>query len=283
MIDHGRHLAAVRHVPVTRIDKGFFLSGFGYWNYYHWMLEILPKLKYWQQLSPQFHDYPLLVGDLVFHYPSMLEALALFCDDPQIHRIGHDEMYAVGHLLHINAPNVVVMNLRGEEQERVTDTFMRPEIIHDWRERVGLVEGRSAACGRRLFLVRGVDRRLYNQAEVLEVFLAEGFEPVRLEQMTLREQVDTISSAQIIAGPVGAAWTNLLFCAPGAKALSWMAEETTGAALYSTLAELVGVDLRYLTYPTDTQSSAVQYTADYQLDVSEVRQELETLLRDIRR
>jgi capsular polysaccharide biosynthesis protein len=280
LIDHGDNLAAVAQAPVTPLDHGFFLSGFGYWNYFHWMLELLPKLQYWQKLAPEVRAYPLLVGEQVFHHPSMLEALALFCDDPEIRRINDDEMYAVGHLLHINAPNVVVFNLRGEEPERVTDTFLRPEIIHDWRERVGLAQGRSAAPGRRIFLARGAERRLYNQAEVLELFLAEGFEAVKLEQMSLQDQIHTMNSAELIAGPDGAAWTNLLFCTPGAKALSWTADECVSSSLYSTLAEIVGVDLRYLTYPTDARSSAELYTANYHLDLAEVRQALGTLLRD---
>ena len=44
------------------------------------------------------------------------------------------------------------------------------------------------------------------------MFVREGFEPVYLERMSLGEQIAAINSAELIAGPTGAAWTNLIFC-----------------------------------------------------------------------
>src|SRR5437588_5403450 len=115
------------------------------------MIEILPKLRYWHSLDPDLRRYPLLVGDQVLQFPSLLEALELCCHEPDIRILNHGQMYTVGHLLHINAPSACVFNLRGWEEERVTDTRVRPQTIHDWRRRVGLDNDRSVRGGRRLF------------------------------------------------------------------------------------------------------------------------------------
>lgn len=278
LIEEGRHVAGITEVPPSPLRSGFFLSGNGYWNYYHWMIEILPKLRYWQRLPSEVRDaYPLLVGERVFRYPSMLEALALFCGEPNIRRVNDGETYRVDHLLHINAPTVSVFNLREDEREKVTDSVVRPEVIHDWRQRVGLPQCRSKGR-RRLFLARSGDLRTYNQAEVIELFTTEGFDVMRLEHMTLQAQIDAISAAELIAGPAGAGWTNLIFCMPGTRALSWLPEESKDASIYSTIAAIVGVDLRYVTYRTGARSSAELYLANYRLDLSDMRRALAALL-----
>jgi capsular polysaccharide biosynthesis protein len=276
-IDEGRNLVAITEAPATRIEAGFFLSGSGYTNYFHWMIELLPKLRYWQTLSPELRALPLLIGEAASN-PSWLEALALFCEEAAVQRLHDTIPYTVGRLLHMNAPNTCVFNLRPGQAEIVTDTAIRPEIIYDWRRRVGLGPGRHAGGHRRLFLARNAERRAYNQAEVLELFTSEGFEELRLEHMTLQEQIEAFSSADLIAGPEGAGWTNLIFCTPGSKALSWIADEKRDQAIYSTIAGIVGVDLRYITYRTGARSSEELYTAEYELELPVVERALARLL-----
>ncbi|MGH2914915.1 MAG: glycosyltransferase family 61 protein [Solirubrobacteraceae bacterium] len=279
LISHGHRFAtAIRPVKVASSERGFFLAGFGYWNYYHWMLELLPKLRYWRSLTPELRAYPLMVGERTGWYPSLLEALRIFIDEAEILILKENHVYQVDHLLHINAPNATPVNLRNDEQARVTDSLIRPDTIHDWRARVGLGSARTHAAGRRLFLARRGDRRSYNQADVLGVFVAAGFEPVYLDGMSLREQIDAISSAEFLAGPTGAAWTNLIFSSPGTTALCWTAEQSMGFSSFSTIASIVGVDLRYLTYPVDARSTRELHHANYHLEITEVEQALDELL-----
>jgi capsular polysaccharide biosynthesis protein len=284
LVAHGRHLAEVvkRPTHVTSLENGFFLSGNGDWNYYHWMIELLPKLQYWHQLGPELRAYPLLVSQGVVDQASMLEALALFGDGAEVRVLNHEEVYTVGHLLHINSPNTCPFNLRGDHEVKVTDFLFRPEVIQDWRRRVGISRRPSITRGHRLFLARSGAHRSYNEAEVLPLFTREGFEPVYLERMSLREQVAAMNSAELIAGPTGAAWTNLMFCSHGAKALCWMSEQSKQFSAFSTIASMVGVDLRYFTYPTDARSTHDLYWADYRLDVTKLERALADLLAETR-
>jgi capsular polysaccharide biosynthesis protein len=284
LVAHGRHLAAVARRPVlgTSLENGFFLSGYGGWNYYHWMIELLPKLQYWHTLAPELRAYPLLVSEAVRDHGSMMEALAVFCDGAEIRVLNDDEEYTVGRLLHINAPNTCPFNLRADDEVRVTDFLLRPEVIHEWRTRVGISPRRSTPGRRRLFLARSGAHRSYNEAEVLPVFIREGFEPVYLERMSLSEQIDAMSSAELLAGPTGAAWTNLIFCNHGAKGLCWLPDQSQQFSAFSTIASIVGVDLRYLTYPTSARSTAELYSANYRLEATEVERALAGLLAEAR-
>ena len=284
LVTHGRHLAEIDVRPLhgTPLDNGFFLSGYGAFNYYHWMIELLPKLSYWRQLSPELRTYPLLVSEAVREYPSMMEALAMFCDEAETRVLNDDEVYTVGHLIHINAPNTCPFNLEAGHEVRVTDFLVRPETIRDWRRRVGIGQRHGPTDGRRLFLARSAAHRSYNEEEILPVFVREGFEPVYLERMSLREQIAAINSAELIAGPTGAAWTNLIFCGEGAKGLCWLPDQAKQFSAFSTIANIVGVDLRYLTYPTDARSTFDLYSADYRLEVGEVERALSQLLVETR-
>jgi hypothetical protein len=277
---HGDSFAAIPRRRSVTLEKGFFLAGYGYSNWYHWMIEILPKLRFWQELAPALRAYPLLVGEHVCAHTAFSEALAAFAADADIFVLNEDELYTVGHLLHINSPNPSPINLRGICQMRVTDFFMRPASIQDWRQRVGLHSRQRNTPSRRIFLARAHDRRPYNESEVLDMFCKAGFEPVYFDQMSLQEQVETMASARMVAGPTGAAWANLIFCTPGAKALCWMAEPYREYSAYSTIAHIVGVDLRYLTYATNARSTGDLFETGYQLDMTTLERELAGLLAD---
>jgi hypothetical protein len=81
----------------------------------------------------------------------------------------------------------------------------------------------------------------------------------------------------MIAGPTGAAWTNLIFVEPGTRCLCWMAEEQRGFAAYSNLARAVGAELRYVTYVTGVSDSDRLYFLNYRLDPADVERGLEDL------
>ena len=90
-------------------------------------------------------------------------------------------------------------------------------------------------------------------------------------------QIEAVQGADLIAGPTGAAWTNLLFVEPGTRCLCWMAEEQREFAAYSNLAHAVGAELRYLTYATGVSDSERLYFMNYRLDPAAVERALKDL------
>lgn len=82
--------------------------------------------------------------------------------------------------------------------------------------------GASGPAHRRVFFSRAADvtrRVLRNRAEV-EARMAElGFEIVRPERLSFREQVRLMGETAFVAGESGAAMANLGFCQPGTRVL----------------------------------------------------------------
>ena len=99
-----------------------------------------------------------------------------------------------------------------------------------------------------------------------------------MEDLSFTEQVRTVYHADFIVGPTGAAWTNLIFCKAGTKTLCWMAEEIGDFSAFSTIAHLLNVDMRYLTYKSGVKMTSDLYFHDYHIDIDLIENGLYELL-----
>jgi capsular polysaccharide biosynthesis protein len=73
----------------------------------------------------------------------------------------------------------------------------------------------------KLFISRRArDRPLLNEDRVAEVLRERGFRVVDPGRMSLREQIAVFKGAQIVVGALGAALTNIAFCASGTPVIA---------------------------------------------------------------
>ena len=79
-----------------------------------------------------------------------------------------------------------------------------------------------------------------------------------------------MANAELIVGPTGAAWANIIFAKPEAKALCWMAEEWGDLSCFSNLSSTLNIDMQYLTYTAGTSDSRELYSRQYSIPVEEV-------------
>ena len=276
---HGEKRALVKNSPREELGKGLFLGGNGAFNYFHWLVELLPKLEFFRQTRAEYPDFPLLVSEDVRTYGSFRDALDLLAEEYPLVYLSALKTYRVRQLVYINAPNCVPFNLKHSSDIRVSDSVFRSSSIDYLRRRLGADPGGFCRTGgRRLFIGRRSERRSYNQAEIFRIFEANGFSMVFPEDLSLRQQGELFSNAEYIAGPSGAAWTNLLFCRKGARALCWMAEEYSEFAAFSNLAHLAGVAMRYLTYPGAALSTAELSGQRYHLNADGAKSALHDML-----
>jgi capsular polysaccharide biosynthesis protein len=279
LLMHGQTSALVKMLPREDLEKGVFLGGNGAFNYYHWMVEIAPKLQFLQDLGEEHADFPLLLSEYARDIASFREALGLLSQGRRLIFLDKSKAYRVGRLAHINAPNACPFNLRPGRKLEVADFLFRESSIAGLRRRLGADAAGGSPVGRgRLFIGRRSSNRRYNQEEVFELFSRHGFTMVFPEDLSLRRQADLFSDAELVAGPTGAAWTNLLFCRQGVRCLCWMAAEYSEFSAFSNLARIVGADLRYLTYGTGLSSTAEIFSSGYRIDAKEVKNGLDALL-----
>jgi len=278
ILSHGRETALVRLGDAEKIKKGIFLGGNGSYNYYHWLVEILPKVQFLSLLPPSYADYPLLISENVERISTFKETLDLLSTDREIVTLKEDLSYVVGTLVYIDAPSNLPFNLRTGVSFYLSYSHISGDSIRYIRkaalERIKTFKQQevacSVACSKRIILCRKEERRNYNENDVFECLARFGFEKVYLGELSFDEQVAVVHQAEWIVGPTGAAWTNLIFCQPGTKCLCWMAEESGDFSAFSTIAHLVGADMQYITYKTGARSTGELYAKDYAVDVSKI-------------
>lgn len=277
---HGQKSALVINRPVSYLDQGIFMGGNGSWNYYHWMVEILPRLRYLQYLDEDYHDFPLLVSDDVDNIKTFREALDSFTKDRPIVMLDKNRSYLVDKLLYINAPNILPFNFRRNEKMKISDFLTRSSSVNFLRSSLNdnLRDSFKIRLKERLFFARQQEGRNYNQEEIFEIFRRQGFHKVFMEELSLRNQIELVSNAEVIAGPTGAAWTNLIFCCERTKCLCWMADGYGDFSAFSNLAKIVGADLRYVTYKKEAESTEELNSLNYHIDVKEIQKGLDALL-----
>jgi capsular polysaccharide biosynthesis protein len=280
IIAHGGDTAVVRLGKSEVIKKGIFLGGNGTSNYYHWMVEILPKVEFLSRLPKHYQKYPLLVSEDIVRTPSLKETLNLFANDCELIVLSKQLSYVVDELIYINSPSNIPFNLVGNQKAKPSDyaiDSLSIDYVRKTATQSALAPPVHLNYTKKIFLGRKIGLRNYNQDEVFDCLSRFGFTKIFMEDLSFMEQVRTVHHADFIAGPTGAAWTNLIFCRSGAKGLCWMAEESGDFSAFSSLADMVGVDLKYLTYNSDVQSTSELYSKDYYIDIKLIEKGLSEL------
>lgn len=281
IVRHRAKTAIVRLGDAVAIEKGIFLGGNGSFNYYHWLIEILPKLQFLDDLPERFINYPLLVSEDLELIPTFKTTINLFVPGRELIILKKNLSYSVGNLIYIDSPSNLPFNLRKGEKFDLAYSLISDHSVGYIKDVASAnleTDLANSNHSRKLFFSRKSERRKYNKEDVLECLTKFGFEEVFMEDISFEEQVSLVHNADLIAGPTGAVWTNLIFCRPGTKGLCWMAEEFGDFSAFSTIAHLVDVDLRYVTYKAGGRSTGELYGKEYTVDVALIEQCLTNLI-----
>lgn len=194
--DHYLPFALHRDRGVSRVvgEPALLLSHYWHFNYHHWLVECLPRLRYafeWGELadcwvvvpgrmSPFQRDSLQLLG---------LDSRRLLPFDGQTWRF--EQLYF---------PSIGVFS---------------PVELGWLRQRLYRPKGGAT---RRLYISRrdAQTRRLWNEEALWPILGRHGFEVLTLTGRTVAEQLELFATASHIMGPHGAGLTNLLFAPAGA-------------------------------------------------------------------
>ena len=224
------------------IPEGILLAGRSDANWYHWLIEYLPRvLMIDPELSTQI---PLLVTSRT--PASGLAALRAITDRPLV-TIDPDLLQRVG-VLHVVAPPVQVLDTtRVPWSEGLS---FNPEPLRLLRSAWGLTD-EPITGGRKVFLSRkSAHRGLLNEAELVDLAVANGLEIVEPGTMTFRDQLELFSSSSLVAGASGAVMANYLMMSRGSRVIALTSEALTEFVLPAAIAAVADVEFAYVSGPT---------------------------------
>lgn len=162
-------------------------------NYYHWVAECLPKLYALKYYQKQTGRKPTL--DLPKTPSSwMIESLDLAGYSPKEWIICNDQVLKINKL--------------------VFPTYPDPAPEQCFWLRKQMCDGVSNINNsNRIYISRenATRRRVVNRSKVLELLTRFGFESYKLETLSVRDQVELFCNADVVIGPHGAGFVNMIF------------------------------------------------------------------------
>jgi capsular polysaccharide biosynthesis protein len=200
-------------------------------NYYHFLLDVLPRLAVLESCLPDAKPDALYLPTAT-RYQQELLALT-----------GLDAARVVETRKHraVRAETLLVPSLPNPDE-------LAPGWLVDWvRDRLPAVDTDDKP--RRLYVTRGHrpnTRRLVEEPELWPALEKRGF--VRLDPgtMSVRDQIDHFAAAEAIIGVHGAALTNLVFARPGVRVLELFAPAYLKHCFWSITESIPGAEYRYL-------------------------------------
>ena len=213
-------------VAAETIPAGVQFQGFGVRNYYHWLVEYLPRLLLLERTGVPA-DVPLLVDKRTHQVPQLADALrAADRLGRRVVELEPDVEYRVGRLYVPSTLAWLAPNLRDGLQLEVGDNLIAPDAVAFIRER--LVAGPNRTGGRRLYIARRAatsPTRLANESEVQAVFCEFGFEVVQPDGLSFGDQRTLFAETAVIASESGAGLTNVVLAPETATLICLQADE----------------------------------------------------------
>lgn len=236
------------------ISDGFFLAGNGSHNWYHWLLEILPKMLYYKR------DYSrnILVSRSCKDIPSMAQTLQTLVQKYEVNIIYLDPLktYHIKKLYFINEVNKLMYNELNRENSCLPLYYYRKESLE---KLVEILKNRYLTDAvpniPKIYLQRQNTHRIArNEAEIAELLGEYQFSFIDLGKCSIQQQVEIFSNAKHIVGTSGAAFTNILFCYPNTKIVIFMPDNYMTYQFYKEIGELLHLDVVYLYYENGNSS-----------------------------
>lgn len=184
------------------------MGPFETFNYSHWLLEGLPKIKLYQRATGYLPQSIIIAGAAVEFHRQSLEYVA-----PGIGLIEvFDVPSRIGRIAYTTSTARSV-------------TEIHPSVFQFYRDIVSARFAGFTPDRRRIIISRAgaSHRRMLNETALADALAPFGFSLVSFDKMPFAEQIEQMWNAEVVVGTYGAGLTNLVFasnCRLVAEALS---------------------------------------------------------------
>lgn len=268
-----------RKLPVK---EAFCLVGMFSYSYYHFLVDLLPKLYYLYQCD-EYRRIPLLIDNRAYqNYKTIIDAFNIH--KRKIICVGANVAYKVKRL-------VMTSNCTLYDRYVLEDYYKDTGHVYDKKaikfvREYALSKVSAVEKNKRVYISRkeieDKRRRLADEEVVEDIFHKYGFITVCPEKLSFFEQVKLFSQTKIMAGVSGAAFTNIIFMPKDAKIICFTSltgnkGENLFPSLWNTIGEGEYIILQGKT--TEETKHLKDNLRKIKLDI----QELEELLNGLER
>lgn len=259
--EHPEFLRPLRRAPVDHDGVVAVLADRGDDNYYHFIVDVLPKLGMLADCAeaptPDAYYVPANRG----FQRQLLERAG----------ISFDRVIDSRRTPYLRADRLLVPGLPDAH-------LQTPRWVVEWLQAT-LLQGAGGGRPRRLYLTRGSrphTRIVRNEGEVVEVLWEFGFEVFDCGTHTVDEQIEAFADAEVIVAPHGASLANLVFTTGQTTVVELFPPDYVNTCYWSLSHQLAGVDYRYLLGVGEAPPGDPQAVAnDVTVDINRLRRVLE--------
>ena len=231
-------------------------------NYYHWLFDLLPKLK----LYSKIYDFK----DLDYLYVEKLKEWQLLSLIP----IGLEKMSVIDtkKYRHIEADEIVCTDHPSYYDGYIKEQSKNiPNWIVEWLKEIFIKYAKKFPCNDKVYIDRSSPSikhcKFKNDEEISNFLTNKGFTKYKTEELNFFEQIYLFNNASYIVGAHGAAFANLAFCKKGVKVIEIRPKNHTDSN-YKRICEIN--DLNYSLLTTRVIEKADQLNGDIYLDIEEL-------------
>lgn len=276
---NGRVLVDLPSRMAGQLDGAVTLCGTASFNYSHWLIEYLPRLRALDDM-PQYRHFPLLVDEASIQDPHQYEALQTLnrADRPVI-PIRKGDIYRCKKLVVPSPLSTMPINLKEGASIKGSDVVISKLAVDYLRGHFCKPLQLDEGLPRRLYISRksASFRRLVNEDEIQDLFERHGFVTVFPERLTFQAKLALFGGAEVVAGPASSGLTNIVFCPASTRVMLLLAEEWRSGTFLSNIAGHIGQDLDHVVGKSIPGSHKTAYHRDYVMDVGVVAKALEPL------
>ena len=209
-------------------------------NYYHWIVEVLPKLVY---ISTKRTETLIILPASLQQFDYVLKTLNMF-ESVSVQYFNNENEYAFCRKL------TVIPNFQVKSYNTPLTTSLVREFISS------KIDVNAGHKGKRLYISRlgNSGRRITNEPELIHFMKERSFEIIYAETLSFEGQVQLFGNASVLIGLHGAGLTNMIFM-PAKSAVLEIRNTSDPNGCYFTLAK--SADLNYYFYAADTSEWAM--------------------------
>jgi len=206
-----------------------FLDGRSSKIYYHWILDILPKFGVMKKAGIELSDidYFLVTATSKFQLDTLREF-----------GVREDQLIFDRTTYLYQADKMIVPCLRndlGEKIYRAMGVGLGSWIPDFLRTNLGYIQSEQSDSESKTHTFSANDsdipvkvyisrssrgsRNIASEPEMIKALQSRGFTTVEFERLTVVEQAELMSRAEVVVGVHGAGFTNLTFCKPGTRVI----------------------------------------------------------------
>jgi len=233
-----------------RVKVGIHLLKEHSFNYYHWLFECLPRLKYLiENIGSSGHcdKFTILIDQDILE-EGIIAMRRLITFPFEIKKVRRGELVYCDRLFYTSPLWYSLDNSKHRvdtHRDYAVDKYAVETIRHSF-----LDLKKCSAPTRKIYLRRAASqvRRIINSDEVEQVMRNNGFEILYAHDFSFADQVALFSSSKVVVGASGAAFSNMVFMQPGTKAVIFSPKqlEVFNYYIFQQQADVAQVELAHL-------------------------------------